>query len=177
MGRGAVDATFNPTIANWIRAAETFFYFQNIGGLKTNFGGVVSHDINSFNLSIMNNATPVGVETGGTGLFKTFALGPYSAKGVIRIPYSSAAMTLLTKFYSGADGTVQLWWGTESPAADGDLKIELNAVIDAAPRELDYKGVHVIAFSFEAVTDKANSADDSLTITLCDANERTWVSA
>ena len=95
----------------------------------------------------------------------------------MRIPYSTAAMTLLGNLHTGADGTVQIWWGTEAPAADGDFKIELNAVVDGAPHELDYKGVHVIAFSFEAVTDKANSVDDSLTITLCDANERTWVSA
>ena len=178
-GRGPLDEDFNPT-GTWTRATETHFPFHNLGGFKTNFGGAVSQNLLSYEVTIRNNAAPIGVDANPTATwkFKSFALGmPYQATGKFVIPYDTAADTLLSNLSTGADGTIDIWWGTEAPAATGDFKISANAVFLPGTGHQYVNGIHVIEFLWESVTDKANSVDDSLTITLCDAQDLNWVTA
>jgi len=177
-GRGAIDDDYNPS-GTWTRATEIHFPFHDLGGFKCNFGSAVTPNILSYDITLRNNAVPVGVETGGTGMFKTFALGmPYAANGTFVLSYDTVGDALQAVHGSGVDGTIDIWWGNETPSADGDLKISCNAVISPdSIREIDHNGIHALSFKYEAVTDKANSIDDSVTIIVCDGVDRNWVAA
>jgi hypothetical protein len=173
VGRGPITEIFNPS-GTWTRAAETFFYFHNIGGVLLD---AVDIDIFSMELTISNNAIPVGVEVGGTGKFKSFALPKYTATAKINMLYTAATEVWMRSFYnSGTQTTFRIYWGNAVPAATGDLRIDMSSVVTAAPRILG--DVHQIELSLECVTDVVTSGEDSddhgLVIQLCDAVDRGW---
>jgi len=79
-----------------------------------------------FNMTIKNNAVPKFYNSKHPN---KYVLGDITVEGTITLPWSSATVggnAQIDNFVNGTDATLSIYWGNETPSADGDFKILTN---------------------------------------------------
>ena len=88
-----------------------------------------------------------------------YVLNTVEGTGSITVPWAdtyAGSNEAIDNFIAGTDSLLQIWWGTETPGADGDVKIEVNCRYTGAAVGGDDEVI--IECPFDAVHDGTNNA-------------------
>lgn len=124
-------------------------------------------NIPKFNFTITNNATQKFYDTQHP---VKYVLNDFTVEGSITIPWAATTVggnAQLNNFIAGTDALLQLYWGNESPSADGDVKFEINCRYTGAPLGGDDEIVSEL--SFDGAYDGTYQA---IRVYVCDDIER-----
>lgn len=141
-------------------AAANILEFDNTACLMWSNASVklsgTAVNIPGFSVTITNNAVPKYYNS--THVTK-YVLGDFTATGSFKVPYAATTVgdnTQINNFVAGTDCLFQVWWGNETPSADGDVKVELNAYYTGA--SLSAEDEITSDLTFEATHDGTNAA-------------------
>jgi hypothetical protein len=84
-------------------------------------------NIPGFNVTITNNAA---AKFYNTCQVTKYVLMDFTGEGSFKVPFAAAtvgANAQVDNFAAGTDCLLQIFWGNETPSADGDVKFEFNA--------------------------------------------------
>jgi len=175
IGRGAMGQNANPT-GDWSRADSEntdYFFWEDITRFTCDFGSgpVDLRPSGAFEFTLAHDALPYGND--GTGEFEIFAIRNWQL-GLKMIIGDDLTAVIRNQFESAhKDGTVctvEIGWGTATPAADGDLEITCEVQFtDVVPDSADILGIEVTG---QIVTDLIT--DSPITIILVNTVDRTW---
>ena len=129
--------------------------------------------VNSFSITINNNAQRVGSST--TGNAESYAIGipEYSITGEMSLKYDSTTKDMVNDFLSGTDRLISLGYG--SGTADGSLLIKVNAIYTGHVKEFGGDSGMFLTIPFEAVDNLADS-HNALEIQMANSLDRAWTS-
>ena len=127
--------------------------------------------VNSWSITINNNAQRIG--SSSTGNAQSYAIGvpEYSVTGEMAIKYDSTTKDVVDDFLSGTDRLITLGYG--SAGSDGNLLIKCNAVYTGHVKEFGGDSGMFLTIPFEAVDDGTN---DALQVTVENGLDRAWTS-
>ena len=148
---------------------DTDYYNHSLLTTKT----IVSAEmvVNSWSITINNNAQRIG--SSATGNAQSYAIGvpEYSVTGEMAIKYDSTTKDVVDDFLSGTDRLITLGYG--SGGSDGNLLIKCNAVYTGHVKEFGGDSGMFLTIPFEAVDDGTN---DALQVTVENGLDRAWTS-
>jgi len=113
-------------------------------------------NIDSFNMTISNNAVPKNYNLQH---INKFILNDFTVEGQFNLPWAAATVggnAQLDNFIAGTPALLQIYWGTETPAADGDVKLEVACRYTNATNTGDNEVVTELPFA--GVYDGTNNA-------------------
>lgn len=173
-GRCAVNAASNPS-GTWARRtvnADDRFHYNDMN-MKVDFGGG-STAVDP--IGEQSWETTREIEEAGTDptnhTFKSLHISKNGGTAKLSFNYDSNAYgssnSAAADFRAGTAITVSIWWGTETPAADGDLKFVFMLKIKSCKFTGGESGIVKCELEGSIVGDSANSTE-MMTVTLCDA--------
>tara|TARA_R100000995_G_C3482342_1_gene124734 strand:- start:755 stop:1825 length:1071 start_codon:yes stop_codon:yes gene_type:complete len=127
--------------------------------------------VNSWSITVNNNAQRVG--SNATGDAQSYAIGipEYSVTGEMSIKYDSTTKDVVNDFLAGTDRLLSFGYG--SGTDDGALLIKCNAVYTGHVKEFGGDSGMFLSIPFEAVDDVTN---DALQVTIANGQDRAWTS-
>lgn len=173
-GRCAVNAASNPS-GTWARAdvdaAVDRFHYNDMN-MKINFGGGSTAVDPQGEQTWETSREVIEAGTDPTNhTFKSLHLGKNSGAFKLGFNYDSNAYgssnSAKVCFRAGTAITVDIWFGTETPAVDGDLKFTFMGVIKSASFPGGETGIVHCEIEGVIVGDNANSTE-MYTVTLVD---------
>jgi len=138
--------------------------FQNLTYKLGGTSGVIS----SFSITLSNNAVQRWFDSQTP---YEYILGDFTVEGRITIPWQGSN-TEINNFISGTDKRIELYWGSDAGASDGDFYIAVNARYTGAPISGDEE--IQLELPFVGVND---GTYDAVKVILADNVDWAWATA
>jgi hypothetical protein len=163
----ALDHDNNLAPATTILPDTDYFNHSNLTTKSIAGTAVV---VNSWSITVNNNAQRVGSDA--TGDAQSYAIGipEYSITGEFAIKYDSVTKDQVNAFLAGDDVLLKFEYG--SATADGSLVVECNAAYTGHVKEFGGDAGMFLTIPFEAVDDVTN---DALKISIENGQDRAWI--
>ena len=162
-----VSYVYNATGATMTFDSNCGLVFGGASGVTTTLGGTAVN-LEGFSITITNNAI---ARNYGQQTVQKFITGDYTVEGNFKVFWGDSNFgqeTELTKWISGTDQQLNIYWGSAGGATTaGDLSIKSNIRYSSAAVETDEEIGN--AMSFVGVYDGTN---DAIEITLADGYDR-----
>lgn len=175
MGRGAMVENANPS-GTWARSdsnSADFFWFHNINRctLDTGSGATPVRLTGPLEVTFSNDAEPFGSD--GSGNTESVAIVNWNIGLKMQIqddPTVNIRNPLEVAHRLGSVCTLELGWGTNPPAADGDLEITATfQITDVSP-----DSANVLGLELTGLIGTSAIGTSPITIIMANAIDRVW---
>jgi len=170
--RGAATMTGNPSTGSWDRApkaASDYFAYEN---MTFKIGSTPNTVLGALEWEFTRETSPIGVDD---GKHSSLFLGDNTGTIKGRVLYGANGQTLESAEANNTYLTAHIYWGTEAPAADGDLHFTLPFVVTETKRVEGEAGIFAVDFTGRIVGDSTNETPvEMITVNLCDTQDMGW---
>jgi hypothetical protein len=148
---------------------DTHYFNHSLLQTKTIGGTAVV--VNSWSLTINNNAQRVGSDTIGDAQSYAIGVPEYTITGELNVKYDSETKDMLDTFLAGTDTLIVLNYGSAS--SEGFLQFTINASFTGHTKDFGGDAGMFLSIPFEGVDDGTN---DALKIEMDNSLNRAWIS-